>query len=339
MDRFQAMQVFVAVVDANSFTRAADHLSLPRATVTTIVQSLESLLHVRLLNRTTRRISLTPDGAAYYERCVRILADVDETEASFRHVTRGPQGRLRIDVPAAIGRLLLLPNLCDFHAKYPDIELVMGMGDRLVDMIQEAVDCVIRVGELQDSSMVARRIGTFQAVTCGAPAYFERYGVPHTIADLPQHQSVHYFSSRTGRTIEWDFLVDGRPQAVKMAGKLSVNDGDAYVACALQGLGLVQAPLYMVKPHLEEGRLMQVLSQWQPVPMPISVVYLHNRHLSPKVRAFVDWVAELFAKCPLQQGCHTQLDAEAQQCHFTSSPSSNTVRAVLAQRSVAENVF
>ena len=202
MDRFQAMQVFTAVVDANSFTRAADNLNLPRTTVTTLIQGLESMLKVRLLNRTTRRISLTPDGAAYYERCVRILADLDETEQSFRNVTRGPQGRLRIDVPGSIGRLMLLPNLCDFYSKYPDIELVMGMGDRPVDLVQEAVDCVIRVGALQDSSMVARRIGTFQTVTCASPTYLERHGVPHTIEDLQQHQSVHYFSSRTGRTID-----------------------------------------------------------------------------------------------------------------------------------------
>lgn len=339
MDRFQAMQVFTAVVDANSFTRAADNLNLPRATVTTTVQALESLLHVRLLNRTTRRISLTPDGAAYYERCVRILAEVDETEAAFRDVNRGPQGRLRIDVPPSIGRLLLLPNLCDFYTKYPDIELAMGMGDRPVDMVQEAVDCVIRVGELQDSSLVARRIGTFQAVTCGAPAYFERHGIPHAIADLPQHQAIHYFSSRTGRTIDWDFMVDGVAQEVKMAGKLSVNDGDAYVAGALKGFGLVQAPLYMVQTHLDEGNLIEVLTQWKPVPMPISVVYPHNRHLSPKVRAFVDWVAELFATCPLQKACQIGMENAAEECSFTASPESRTVRAVLAQHNIAESVF
>jgi len=322
MDRFQAMQVFTAVVDANSFTRAADNLNLPRTTVTTTVQALESLLQVRLLNRTTRRISLTPDGAAYYERCVRILAEVDETEAAFRHVNRGPQGRLRIDVPASIGRMLLLPHLWDFYTKYPDIELVMGIGDRPVDMVQEAVDCVVRVGELQDSSLVARRIGVFQAVSCGAPEYFARYGMPHTIADLQQHQSIHYFSSRTGRTIDWDFMVDGMPQEVKMAGKLSVNDGDAYVAAGLAGFGLIQAPLYMVQPHLEDGRLIEVLAQWKPVPMPISVVYLQNRHLSPKVRAFVDWVAELFSSCPLQKGCGTAMAGTTQECSFVNAPES-----------------
>lgn len=339
MDRFQAMQVFTAVVDANSFTRAADNLNLPRTTVTTLIQGLESLLRVRLLNRTTRRISLTPDGAAYYERCVRILAEIDETEASFHNVTRGPQGRLRIDMSPSIGRLLLLPNLCDFYIRYPDIELVIGMSDRPVDMVQEAVDCVIRIGELQDSSMVARRIGTFQAVTCGSPLYFERHGVPQNIADLQHHKSVHYFSSRTGRTIDWDFMVDGVATEVKMAGKLSVNDGDAYVASALQGFGLVQAPLYMIQPYLDDGRLIEVLSQWKPVPMPISVVYLHNRHLSPKVRAFVDWVAELFATCPMNKGCRMGMPETSSECQFAASPERRTIRTVIEQQNIAESVF
>ncbi|MFL9924765.1 LysR family transcriptional regulator [Herbaspirillum lusitanum] len=339
MDRFQAMQVFTAVVDANSFTRAADNLDLPRTTVTTIIQGLEGMLQVRLLNRTTRRISLTPDGAAYYERCIRILADVDETEASFRNVTRGPQGRLRIDVPASIGRLLMLPHLCDFYTKYPDIELVMGMSDRPVDMVQEAVDCVIRVGELQDSSMVARRVGTFQSVTCASPIYLERHGVPHTLEDLQSHQAVHYFSSRTGRTIDWDFMVNGVPTEIKMNGKLSVNDGDAYVACALQGFGMVQAPLYMVQNYLDDGRLVEMLAQWKPVPMPISVVYLHNRHLSPKVRAFVDWVAELFATCPLHKAC-TMGMKDAGECKFvTEADPHTTVRTVIEQHNIAESVF
>ncbi len=334
MDRFQAMQVFTRVVDANSFTKAADSLGLPRTTVTTTIQNLESMLQVRLLNRTTRRLSLTPDGAAYYERCVRILADIDETEASFRNVARGPKGRLRIDVPASIGRLILIPKLCDFHTRYPDIELVIGMGDRPVDMVQEAVDCVIRVGDLSDSTMVARRIGTFQGLTCAAPRYLERHGEPRTIEDLQQHQAVHYFSSRTGRTIDWDFIVDGEVTEVKVPGVVSVNDADAYVACGLQGFGLIQPARYMVLPYLESGQLIEVLPQWKPSPMPISVVYLHNRHLSPKVRAFVDWVAELFSGCPLLSG----RDAD-HECKFAGTPGANTLRAVLDEKNMAESLY
>ncbi|MGI4847061.1 MAG: LysR family transcriptional regulator [Janthinobacterium lividum] len=334
MDRFQAMQVFTRVVDANSFTRAAELLGLPRTTVTTIIQSLEAMLQVRLLNRTTRRLSLTPDGASYYERCLRILADVEETEETFRNVARGPKGRLRIDAPATIGRTILIPRLCDFHTRYPDIDLMIGMGDRPVDMVQEAVDCVIRIGELKDSTMVARRIGTFQSVTCAAPTYLARNGVPESIAALSDHQAVNYFSSRTGRNIDWDFIVDGELVAVPLNGVVSVNDGDAYIACALQGFGLIQAPRYMVLEHLDSGALVEILPDLRSAPMPISVVYPHNRHLSPKVRVFVDWVAELFGQCPLLGGQDS--DGEhGNSCKFLADPNANTYRAVLDRENSA----
>ncbi|MCB5189478.1 LysR family transcriptional regulator [Methylobacillus arboreus] len=337
MDRFQAMQVFTRVVDANSFTRAADSLGLPRTTVTTTIQALEGLLKVRLLNRTTRRLSLTPDGAAYYERCMRILAEVDETEALFRDVTRGPSGRLRIDVPPSIGRLIIIPKLCDFYTRYPDVELVIGMSDRPVDMVQEAVDCVVRVGELQDSSMVARRIGAFEIITCAAPRYLEQYGEPKTIEDLEHHQAVHYFSNRTGRNMDWDFVVDGEVKEIQVAGKVAVNDAEAYVACALQGFGLIQAARYMVLPQLESGELREVLPQWQPSSHPISVVYLHNRHLSPKVRAFVDWIAELFGNCPLLGGCNQEMLDE--ECRFAQCKQGNTMREIIDRNNTAEAVF
>jgi LysR family transcriptional regulator for bpeEF and oprC len=336
MDRFQAMQVFTRVVDTNSFTVAADTLGLPRATVTTTIQSLERRLQVRLLNRTTRRLSLTPDGAAYYERCVRILADVEDTESSFHDVERGPKGRLRIDLPPSIGRLILIPQLCEFHTRYPDIELMIGMGDRPVDMIREAVDCVIRVGELQDSSLVARRIGTFQGVTCAAPSYIERHGEPGTIEDLAQHRAVNYFSSRTGRNIDWDFVIDGVTTEVKLNGVVSVNDADAYLACALQGFGLIQSARYMVLPYLQSGQLVEVLPQWTPAPMPISVVYLQNRHLSPKVRVFVDWVSELFGRCVLLGGCTR---TEQKHCEFAGKPGGHTLRSLVEQQNIAESMF
>ncbi|MCV2217743.1 LysR family transcriptional regulator [Thauera sp. Sel9] len=335
MDRFQAMQVFTRVVDANSFSRAADSLGLPRATVTTIIQNLERLLQVRLLNRSTRRLSLTQDGAAYYERCVAILADVEETEASFREAARAPRGRLRIDVPAALGRLVLIPYLCEFHTRHPEVELAIGMSDRPVDMVREAVDCAIRIGQLPDSSLVARRIGTFFVVTCAAPAYLERHGEPKAIADLAGHHAVHYFSSLTGRPMDWDFVVDGEVAEVKMKGVVAVNDGDAYLACALQGFGLVQAPRFMVSPHLESGALQEVLPQWQPSSLPISVVYPASRHLSPKVRAFVDWVTELFAACPLLGG----RAAVDYCCSYEGPCTGNTLRSVAEQHNLAESVL
>ncbi|REE22336.1 MULTISPECIES: LysR family transcriptional regulator [unclassified Paraburkholderia] len=302
MDRLQAMQVFTRVVDTNSFTRAAETLDLPRASVTTIIQNLEAFLGTRLMHRTTRRLSLTPDGAAYYERCVRILADVEETEASFQSGNKKPHGKLRIDMPGSIGRLLVIPSLCEFHTRYPDIDLQLGLTDRPVDLLQEGVDCVVRVGALQDSSLVARRIGLFEGVTCAAPDYIERAGMPKSLEDLENHKAVNYFSSRTGRTLDWAFMVDGKEVEVKMKSIVSVNDADAYVTCGLEGFGLIQPALFMVLPHLRSGQLVEVLPELKPLPMPISAVYPHSRHLSPKVRVFVDWIAELFDRCPLLSG-------------------------------------
>ncbi|MFL9996785.1 transcriptional regulator, LysR family [Burkholderia sp. GAS332] len=324
MDRLQAMQVFTRVVDTNSFTRAAETLDLPRASVTTIIQNLEAFLGTRLMHRTTRRLSLTPDGAAYYERCVRILADVEETEASFQSGNKKPHGKLRIDMPGSIGRLLVIPSLCEFHTRYPDIDLQLGLTDRPVDLLQEGVDCVVRVGALQDSSLVARRIGLFEGVTCAAPDYIERAGMPTSLEDLENHKAVNYFSSRTGRTIDWAFMVDGKEIEVKMKGIVSVNDADAYVTCGLEGFGLIQPALFMVLPHLRSGQLVEVLPALKPLPMPISAVYPHSRHLSPKVRVFVDWIAELFDRCPLLSG-RGSLDAMCTKRTFEERESAPTL--------------
>jgi LysR family transcriptional regulator for bpeEF and oprC len=225
-------------------------------------------------------------------------------------------------MPGAIGRLIVMPQLCDFHTRYPEIELMMGFGDKPVDLIQEGVDCVIRVGTLQDSSLVARRIGVFQGVTVAAPQYLERNGTPRTIEDLQNHTAVNYFSSRTGRVMDMDFVIDDETIEVKMRGMIAVNDAEAYLSCGLKGVGIIQVPRFMALPHLRAGELVEVLPQWNPLPMPISAVYPHNRHLSPKVRVFVDWAAELFERCPLLQG---QKDAE-ERCLPTSTSSPTIVR-------------
>jgi len=302
MDRLLAMQVFTRVVDMNSFTRAAESLRLPRPSVTTLIQGLESFLGARLLQRTTRRLSLTPDGAAYYERCVRILAEVEETEASFLNTNRRPHGKLRIDMPGSIGRLAVIPRLREFRSQYPDIDLQLGLSDRPVDLLQEGVDCVVRVGVLQDSSLVARRIGQFECTTVATPEYIAKSGMPRTVDELTQHRAVNYFSSRTGGVMDWSFLVDGKEVEVKMKGSMSVNDADAYLACGLEGFGLIQLPRFMVMRHLEKGQLIEVLPDLRPLPMPISAVYPHSRHLSSKVRVFVDWIAAVFDGCPLLSG-------------------------------------
>jgi LysR family transcriptional regulator, regulator for bpeEF and oprC len=299
MDRLQAMKVFTRVAETGSFSRAADALNMSRAAATIIIQQLEEHLKVRLLQRTTRRVNLTADGAAYYENCVRILSDIEETESAFSVAAPRPRGKLRIDMPTALGKKLVMPGLFEFHARYPDIELMIGFGDRPVDLIQESIDCVVRVGVLQDSSLVARRIGLYQAVTVASPAYLLDHGIPGTIEDLQAHQAVNYFWGRTGRAMDMTFVVDNRTVVVKMSGMIAVNDTEAYVASCLKGLGLIQAPLFLALPYLASGELVEVLSQWKPAAMPISAVYPHNRHLSPAVRVFVDWLAELFEHSPL----------------------------------------
>lgn len=335
MDRLQAMQVFTRVVDAGSFTRAADNLGLPRATVTTSIQNLERHLQVRLLNRTTRRVGVTPDGSAYYQRCKRILDDVDEAESALRDVAHNPKGRLRIDTVSTIGRRVLIPALSDFYRRYPDIEVVMGMSAKPVDLVEEGVDCVIRIGQLPDSSLIARRLGTVRSVTCASEEYIARYGEPRTLEQLQNHHGVTWFSNATGRPLDLSFVVDDAVQDIKMTSKVSVNDADAYIECALQGFGLVQPPRCLALPHLESGQLRVVLPQWQPPTLPISALYLHNRHLSPKVRVFVDWVAELFDACPEL----TLAGVDNEPCQAGDAANPCTVRGMFEQNNRMECVF
>ncbi|WP_207483166.1 LysR family transcriptional regulator [Arenibaculum pallidiluteum] len=302
MDKLHAMRVFIRVVEANSFSKAADTLGLPRASVTTTIQNLEASLGVRLLQRTTRRLSLTMEGAAYFEGASRILSELEEVEAAFSTARKSPRGRLRVDMPGSIGRLVIIPAIHEFHARYPEIEIMIGLSDRPIDLVQEGVDCVIRVGDLQDSSLIARRVGALQRVTCASPAYFEKHGRPGGIEDLDRHLAVNYFGTRTGRIVDLCFERDGEMQEVRMRSIVAVDDADAYVRCGLEGLGIIQPARFMVLPWLRNGSLAEILPEWRPRPMQISAVYPHNRHLSPKVRAFVDWVAELLEQCPLMQG-------------------------------------
>jgi LysR family transcriptional regulator for bpeEF and oprC len=296
MDRLQAMSVFVRVVESGGFTRAAEVLRMPKATVTTLVQQLEAHLGVKLLNRTTRRVNVTPDGAAYYERCVRILAEVEDTETVLRRTHGAVSGRLRVDVPASFGRRVLMPALPDFVACYPDVRLEVGCGDRPVDLIEEGVDCVVRGGDPGDESLVARRVGELEFVCCATPAYLAAHGVPEHPRDLAQHRCVNYFSSKTGRLFPWDFSRDGERIELAVDGPVAANDGEAYLAAGLAGLGVFQAVLLDVTELLAAGSVRRVLADWRIDPLPVFVMYPRNRHLSAKVRAFVDWVGDLLER-------------------------------------------
>jgi LysR family transcriptional regulator, regulator for bpeEF and oprC len=299
MDRLNAMQVFTKVVDLNSFSRAAEALDLPNGSVSTTVQALESHLKVRLLNRTTRRISLTPDGAAYYERCIRILAEVQAAENSLISTGNTPTGKLRVDMSGSLGRSIVVPALPDFQARYPGIELMLGLGDKDVDLVREGVDCVVRIGELPDSSLVARRLGSLEMVTVASPSYLRQHGTPSTIRDLNRHIAVNYLSSRTRSFISMHFVVEGKRTEVRMRSSLATNEADGYVGCAAMGLGIIQIPLFLVHSRLAQGDLVEILPDSRPAPLPISVVYPHYRHLSPQVRTFVEWIAERFEQSPL----------------------------------------
>lgn len=294
MDRLHAMQIFARVVEMHSFSRAADSLSLPSSRVTRAVKDLEAFLGVRLLQRTTRHISLTPDGTLYYDHCRRLLADIESVESGFPGSAGRPRGRLRVDMTLSLARLVVLPRVSEFQARFPDVELTLTVADRTVELIQEGIDCVIRAGIPEDSpTLVARRIGVFDWVTCASPAYLAQYGTPATLEELVQHHAVGYLSSRTARSLDWHFVVNGEQRSVRMREHLIVNDTDAYVACAVEGLGLIRAGSYMVLPHLISGRLRRVLTDFPSPAVPLSVLYPKNRHLSPTVRAFADWVGEI----------------------------------------------
>lgn len=294
MDRFDTMRLFCRIVELGSFSRAAASLNLPPATATHAIRALETRLGVRLLQRTTRHVSPTPDGDAYYQRSVRILADVEETEAGLGHGGAPPRGKLRVDMQGTLARTFVLPRLDEFLARYPDITLDIGMGDRLADLVREGIDCVLRVGELADSAMVARRVATLRQVTCAAPAYVARHGAPASLEALQAHRAVN-FMGPDGKPYPFDYLVDGAVRRVTLPGVVSVTDADAYVACAERGLGLVQLPRYHVARQLADGLLVEVLPQLAAPAMPVSVLYPHARQLSPRVRVFANWLADVMA--------------------------------------------
>ena len=274
MDQIQAMRIFVRVVEAGTFTRAADSLSLPKATVTKHVQALEERLRVKLLNRTTRRVTVTPDGAAYYDRTVRLLTDLDDIEASMTNARANPRGRLRIDVGTSVAQLLIIPHLADFHARYPDIQVDLGVSDRTVDLIGDNVDCVIRGGELSDQSLVARRIGNLEFITVAAPDYLERKGTPtHPLEIEEKHASVIYFSPQSGRHYPLEFRRGDESIDVTGPYQLSVNEGNAYVTSIVAGLGIGQITSWQAQRYLASGALVQLLPDWTQPLLPVYVVY------------------------------------------------------------------
>ena len=298
MDRLQAIEVFTRVVETNSFSKAAELLDLPRGSVSNLIQALEEHVGVRLLNRTTRSVSVTDDGALYYERCVRILADLADADSSLSNKIQNPSGMIRVDTSGTLARTLLLPMLDDFYRRYPEIEVRLGLADRNIDIVQDGVDCVIRMGTLEESSLVARRIGNAPLTTCASPAYLEEHGTPATIEDLRAHQAVNYVSARSGKTFPFEFEVNGEIVKVSLDGRLAVNDGTVYVSAGVRGFGIIQPSRFMVADLIGRGELREILTGYKTSATPLSLVYPHRRNLSSRVRAFTDWVIEIARNHP-----------------------------------------
>ena len=298
MDRFDAMQAFARVVETGSFTKAAETLHMSKTSVTQLVQQLEARLRVRLLNRTTRKVNVTADGAAYYERVLRVLADVDDAETSLSSASASPRGRLRVDVPSPLARMILIPALPAFHAQYPDIQLDMGVSDRMVDIISDKVDCVVRGGELTDLSLMARHVGDLQLEVYAAPSYLARAGTPAHPRELEDthHRIVGFLWARTGKAVP--YAMHSGSESVKVQGRyvLSVDDGNAYLAAGLAGMGVLWLPDYMAKAPLASGELVPLFKDWKLDPMPLYIAYPPNRHVSAKLRVFIEWVAGLMAE-------------------------------------------
>lgn len=292
MDRITTMRLFVRIVERGSFAQAARDLQLPRPTATHAIQHLEADLGVRLLERTTRTVRPTLDGALYHERCIRLLADLDEIEDVFRNAA--PRGPLRVDMQGTLARFFVLPALAQFIARYPDITLSLSEGDRMVDLITEGVDCVLRAGDLSDSSLIGRRIATFQQLTLASPGYIERFGAPASPDDLAGHRMVAYTASATGQPYPLEFATDAQKWEVPLAYEVIVRGAEIYTAAGGAGLGLIQVPRYRVRHQIASGELVPVLARYPPPPMEVSVLYPQSRHLSSRLRVFIDWLTDIF---------------------------------------------
>ncbi len=294
MDRFDAMRTFIRIVERRSFTLAAQDTGIPRSTVTQVIKQLEARLGVRLLQRTTRTVSPTLDGEAYYRRCMAIIDDVEDAEGAFDGSK--PKGMLRLEVQGTFARNFLLPGLSDFFAQYPDVEITMSEGDRWVDLVREGVDCVLRFGNLPDSEMVARRLGDLQRMTYASPGYVERFGMPSGIAALNGHRMVGLRRLSTGHVEPLQFVTGNAVRSVTLPAPMSVTSPDSYIASVRLGLGLAQMPLFHAVDDLKRGTLVRILPDLPPPTVPVSLLYPPNRHLSPRVRIFMDWAAQEFEK-------------------------------------------
>jgi DNA-binding transcriptional LysR family regulator len=295
MDQLLAVRTFVRIAEAGSFGKAADQLNIPRSTASKLIQDLEQMLGTRLIQRTTRSATVTPEGAAYYERALRLLSDLEEMDAEARRNRAQPRGQLRVDIGSSLANLALIPALPAFRERYPDIDLRLGVSDRPADMVSEGIDCVIRGGNLTESSLVARKLCELDVLVCAHRSYVERHGMPAHPADLrDEHRVISYFSSLTGRPFNLFFERDGEVVEVQPQGNVSVNESTAHLTALVSGLGIGQNFRFLVQAYLDRGELIHVLPEWRQARHPLYAMYPQSRHMNAKVRVFIDWAVEVF---------------------------------------------
>ncbi|MCI8212537.1 transcriptional regulator [Pseudomonas sp. S25] len=295
MNKLELLRSFVRVTELSSFTQASEALGLPRSTVSEQVRALEELLGTRLLLRTTRKVQATPDGAVLYERSKDMLAQMDELEGLFRSDAM-LSGRLRVDMPTAMAHNIVLPRLHEFLSEHPGIDLEISSTDRRVDLVREGFDCVLRVGDLPDTTLVARNLGDLAMVNCVGAGYAREHGVPQTLADLQQHRLIHYVTAFGSSTAFFEYHEQGKTQTLTVPRSVTVNNVQAYEAACLGNLGIIQSPRMGMCKHLLSGELVEILPDYRPLPMKISLLYAHRRHLPERCRVFMDWLQNLIAE-------------------------------------------
>ena len=293
MNRLETMQVYVRVAELASFTQAADSLGMSKAAVSTAVRQLEAALGTRLLQRTTRRVHMTPDGFTFYERSKHMLDEMEELQTLFKHGASELSGRLRVDMPVAVARNIVIPQLPAFLLAHPRLQVELSSTDRRVDVVKEGFDCIIRVGRLDDSSLIARPLGHFSMINCASPDYLARFGTPHSLADLASHRLVDYAPSLSGRAARFDYQDGAQEHSVEVAAAIAVNNSDAYQAACLAGLGIIQAPLAGLGELLARGELVAVLDGYRAGPMPVTLLYPNRRHVAMRAQRFMRWIVDI----------------------------------------------
>ncbi len=293
MNEMDAMRIFVRVAELTSFTKAAQDLNLPNASVSSSIQQLEDFLGTRLLHRTTRKVQMTQDGLAFYERSKDMLSEMDALRSLFRNAPAELSGMLRVDMPGGLAKNIVVPRLREFLNDHPGIQVELSSADRRVDVISEGFDCVVRIGKLHDSTLIARSLGKFKMLNCASADYVKRYGLPQSLDDLAKHHLIHYEQNLGSKMNGWEWFDGKSTQCIEMQGALIVNNTETYNAACLAGLGIIQAPAPGLRELINQGRLVEILPNYEAEPMPVSLIYADRRHIPSRVQAFMDWLAKI----------------------------------------------